>query len=349
MVQVLKDIGDYFGSSNAFLVELNKEGTHLKHLYHWDRDGEFREGMNSQIASFLFPMWIKEFKNNKRILCYPDITELADRYPVEVDILKQWNIQSVLLVPLIIADTIVGFLGIDNYTKNEDNRGLLNSIEHFISSEITRKQELEKQQYLSEHDILTGLYNRNMYESYCLELKSDSLSSLGIVYTSVTGLKVINERFGPVYGNSILVFIGSALQEYFPGGASFRYDGDEFITFVENCTQEALIESVENFHRKGNKTFENNIAVGYSWMDTDISVESLLKNADQMLLQNKTKIKVMKENGTDFIKKIYDDLKKSINEGVFQVYFQPKESIGRKKIVGAEALIRMIHPQYGII
>ena len=148
-------------------------------------------------------MWLKEFKNNKGIICYSDIGELAERYPTEYDLLKKWNIESTLLVPLVIDEKVVGYLGVDNYTKNESNKGLLNSIEHFISSELTRKRVLEKQQYLSEHDILTGLYNRNMYDSYCLELKTDSLLSLGIVYTSVNGLKVINERFGLVYGNSI--------------------------------------------------------------------------------------------------------------------------------------------------
>jgi diguanylate cyclase (GGDEF)-like protein len=294
-------------------------------------------------------MWLKEFKNNKGIICYSDIGELAERYPTEYDLLKKWNIESTLLVPLVIDEKVVGYLGVDNYTKNESNKGLLNSIEHFISSELTRKRVLEKQQYLSEHDILTGLYNRNMYDSYCLELKTDSLLSLGIVYTSVNGLKVINERFGLVYGNSILVFLGSTLQEFFPGGSSFRYDGDEFITFVENCTQDSLIESVENFRKKCNETFENSISAGYSWMETDISVDSLFKHAEKMLQHYKTEMKVLKKNSNDSINKIYKDLRDAIDRGVFTVYLQPKESTERKKVMGAEALVRMVHPKYGII
>ena len=48
-------------------------------------------------------------------------------------------------------------------------------------------------------------------------------------------------------------------------------------------------------------------------------------------------------------KKIEKDVMKQIEDGNFRMYLQPKVSISQKKTVGAEALIRLYHPEKGII
>lgn len=88
-------------------------------------------------------------------------------------------------------------------------------------------QKLQKQQeYLSYHDKLTGLYNRNSFVSYTTDINPDELNSLGAVSVDINGLKNFNKEFGRDYGDEVVIRVGEVLEEYFHTANVYRMTGE---------------------------------------------------------------------------------------------------------------------------
>lgn len=108
-----------------------------------------------------------------------------------------------------------------------------------LARDITDRKKLEeKLRYLSEIDILTGLYNRNSFEEKIKELNHFKYHPLGIIMGDVNGLKVLNDTLGHFEGDKLLKSISSVLKSVCKeSGYVFRWGGDEFIILVPNCDE----------------------------------------------------------------------------------------------------------------
>ena len=74
------------------------------------------------------------------------------------------QIESLIAVPLIENEVIIGFLGIDNPKFNYDDLSLLSSATFFILDSIERRESHSKLEKISFEDGLTGVYNRNKFK-----------------------------------------------------------------------------------------------------------------------------------------------------------------------------------------
>lgn len=74
-----------------------------------------------------------------------------------------------------------------------------------LSRDITERKAMEERlRYLSEIDILTGLYNRYSFEEKIRKLISEENLPLGIIMGDVNGLKLINDTFSHLEGDNLL-------------------------------------------------------------------------------------------------------------------------------------------------
>lgn len=108
-----------------------------------------------------------------------------------------------------------------------------------ISRDITERKIIEsKLRYLSEIDILTGLYNRYSFEEKIKELNTPEHLPLGIIMGDVNGLKLVNDTLGHLEGDKLLKDISLILKESCEEkGLVFRWGGDEFIMLIPNCNE----------------------------------------------------------------------------------------------------------------
>jgi len=120
-----------------------------------------------------------------------------------------------------------------------------------LSRDITERKTMEERlRYLSEIDILTGLYNRYSFEEKIKALNCEKYLPLGIIMGDVNGLKLVNDTFGHLEGDNLLRSIAKILKEIcHTKGNVFRWGGDEFMILIPNCNEsecEDIIQAITN-------------------------------------------------------------------------------------------------------
>jgi len=104
-----------------------------------------------------------------------------------------------------------------------------------ITDIIRKTQEIE---YLSSHDMLTKLYNRHSFDEMILSLSNSAKH--GIIVCDVDGLKLMNDAFGHLDGDQLLIRFAEKLKDIIEDGFIARIGGDEFGVILEDTSLEEL-------------------------------------------------------------------------------------------------------------
>lgn len=162
-----------------------------------------------------------------------------------------------------------------------------------VEEQLREKSYFEKLAYI---DALTGGMNRNAYTNRIFELSTGGKHK-AILYAlfDVNDLKIINDTYGhPAGDDAIRRIYGCLIKAFGQLGDCYRIGGDEFAIIMENCTEEdyevekrRLDHELELNNREVD--YHLSIAGGHAVaaVDEELSFESLMKQADQMLYQNK--------------------------------------------------------------
>ena len=109
------------------------------------------------------------------------------------------------------------------------------------------------QEQLISTDPLTGLNNRNRFETYMLSLFSnvDQAEDVYLLMMDADGFKQINDRYGHVEGDHALQVISATLKEVCSASGGFiaRYGGDEFCVIVPNRSLEQTQDIMERLRQ----------------------------------------------------------------------------------------------------
>ncbi len=102
------------------------------------------------------------------------------------------------------------------------------------------------QEQLISTDPLTGLNNRNRFETYMLSLFSgtDQVNGVYLLMMDADGFKQINDRYGHVEGDHALQVVSATLKEVClaSGGFIARYGGDEFVVLQKAAAEQDVID-----------------------------------------------------------------------------------------------------------
>ncbi len=158
-------------------------------------------------------------------------------------------------------------------------------------------QKVEQQKLLirAETDQMTGLYNKATTESKIQaslrELNGNSYEVLMLV--DIDDFKKINDTFGHLKGDDVIIDIGRTLQEYKGDyGIAGRLGGDEFCVFLTNVldTQLACEKAVliaERLRELYHDECQVTLSIGIAATNQQIPYNVLLENADTALYQAK--------------------------------------------------------------
>jgi diguanylate cyclase (GGDEF)-like protein/PAS domain S-box-containing protein len=150
-----------------------------------------------------------------------------------------------------------------------------------IVRDITdRKKEEELIMKLSFRDQLTGLYNRQYFDQYLIDLEDEGYLPISIIMLDVNGLKLTNDAFGLLVGDQLLMRVSEIILELCPENAVIaRIGGDEFAIVIKDMTNkesEGLVDRI--YERVSDEKVENVIvSVSIGW-ESRISYDESLRD-----------------------------------------------------------------------
>ena len=239
-----------------------------------------------------------------------------------------------------------------------------------VSRDVTeRKKSEQKIHHLAYHDTLTDLPNRRLLVQYLSKELSQAKrvgSKLAVLFLDLDRLKDINDAWGHDVGDLILIEAAKRLKGCIRNHDMVaRLGGDEFTIVLTSVSGKEEVESIvhrlQSLLQKplvlAGQTFTLSMSIGIALYPQDgVEADDLLKRADTALyvvksrgrnsyeffdptMEAKTLERILMEN----------ELRKAINQGHFDIYYQPKTDLATGKLTGMEALVRWIHPELGVI
>ena len=282
---LLKILNDYFHGDRAYLFEFDYEKQVTNNTYEYAAPGITKQiDILQDIPLEVIDTWIKKFEETGTFYISSldkDVDKNSDTYKI----LEMQDITSLIAVPLIKDDVIIGFLGIDNPKINYEDLTLLSSATFFILDSIDRRESHEKLHRLSFEDTLTSVYNRNKFNHDIEEYQQKPVEDIGIAYFDLNGLKEVNDTQGHEAGDKLIKNTANAINSVFIGN-TYRIGGDEFVVITHSVEKDIFEEKVQNVIKKLN---ENNISVslGTSWAQSSETIQKQLTTADHLMYENK--------------------------------------------------------------
>ncbi len=241
----------------------------------------------------------------------------------------------------------------------------------FQIQDITDKKIAEeKLQYEATHDSLTGLPNRAMFmsrlENALERSHRNPAYKVSILFIDLDRFKLVNDSLGHIVGDRLLVEISARLNDCLRSkDIVARLGGDEFTILVEGIFEESeIIVIADRIQEKFSIPFNFNGQEVYSsasigvmhGTNQHLSAEDMMRDADTAMYQAKRAGKAchevfdpeMHEEAKRSLQ-IETDLRRAVENGELNVFYQPIYSLVDDKITGFEALARWNHADLGEI
>lgn len=219
----------------------------------------------------------------------PDVDALKDTDPTEYQILKSQMISSLLVSPFRqeAENTVSGFIGVDNPRWFTKDYTLLDSLSYFIIDEMKKRALSEQLFFMSYHDALTGVFNRNCYKKDFEKFSSDFKNSIGIIYADINGLKKVNDELGHNAGDKLIKNVASILIACFKGHKIYRVGGDEFVIVCKDLSEEEFQSYIKKVRDRVDSDETCSVSFGQAWSNQRDNIEKLVKEADFLMYQDK--------------------------------------------------------------
>ncbi len=238
------------------------------------------------------------------------------------------------------------------------------------SRDVTERRALEEElKRQAFHDTLTGLANRALFLdrlSHAMDRGDRTLDPVAVLFLDIDDFKTVNDSLGHPAGDLLLVAVAGRLRAATrPGDTVARFGGDEFAVLVESGSMPEAAEEVARriaealtptFRLQGN-VLSVRASVGIALgRRPDDNPDSLLRDADLAMY-------LAKRNGKGRFEmyrpdmhaaainrlETAADLRRGLESGQFEVFYQPIVNTHTRQLDGAEALVRWRHPTRGIV
>ena len=236
-----------------------------------------------------------------------------------------------------------------------------------ILARIQRSVELSEDRdtlHWTERDALTGLYNKEFFYRYAVQLDARHRDEpTDAIVLNINHFHTINDRYGKSYGDEVLRQIGAKALELVQnsGGIVCRSEADTFLVYCPHRTDygeilNALSVSLSDAGRSENRV---RLRMGvYAEADKTLDIERRFdraKLAADTCRGSLTRVIGVFDNSMReaelLSEQLIEDFPAAIRERQFRVYYQPKFDIRSDppRLHSAEALVRWQHPTLGTV
>ncbi|MEU4559120.1 EAL domain-containing protein [Actinoplanes sp. NPDC023936] len=293
---------------------------------------------------------------------FPDTEDLRSE-------LREARAKDALVVPLRSGPAIIGTLEVVNRlgetrSFRDSDIQVLETIAAHAAAAVENSRLVDRLRHDAYHDRLTGMPNRRrivdaLAESVRVHAEHEVVA---VVLFDVDGQRNVNESMGHAAGDKLLSEVAARLRGIADSGALVgRIGGDEFVVTLRAESLEATITLATQMRERlrgpmavGSLTLDVDTAVGVAvYPDHGSDPETLLQRAE--LAANAAKAlpygvqpfhpalesRAVRRLG------IAADLRRALDNGQLEVYFQPMVTLADRHVVGVECLARWSHPAHG--
>ena len=153
-------------------------------------------------------------------------------------------------------------------------------------------------------DCLTGLYNRQAFDKSMRRIdtagsrkrrgKEKHEEHCCFAFFDIDHFKRVNDDFGHLYGDEILVLFSNLMKEFFrESDDKFRYGGEEFVVMLKDVNLNIAISILNKFRDKVSKFIfpqigKITVSIGVAFVDKRVPMITVIERADKSVYYSKT-------------------------------------------------------------
>ena len=235
--------------------------------------------------------------------------------------------------------------------------------------DVTEQRDLERKlSHRAFHDELTGLANRALFldrMDHALRVQRSDADPVVVLFVDLDDFKAVNDALGHGVGDQLLRAIADRIRAVAGSGDTpARLGGDEFALLLEDRggvdraldVAERMLNSLREPVRLAGYDLTVLASVGVAVAAPGMTTSSLLRDADIAMYEakraGKGQIKIfdpaMRLGATTQLE-YRSELGSALDNRQLRLVFQPFVDLRTGEVVGAEALIRWVHPTRGEI
>ena len=239
----------------------------------------------------------------------------------------------------------------------------------FFAGRLQQAEQSDRLIYHLTHDTLTGLRNRTQFRLDArTRLAADGSGALAVV--AMDAFRDINQEFGHIIGDALLVEVGAALARLATDDDIVgRLAGDTFGLYLGGIKSEpalrARLEAVSQLFtrpfstgdREGKEFIPLTVTVGAAFStDGAASIDQLMAQADTAVFAGKQRgpgrvelFQSAMESEAGSRARQLAEISNGLEHEEFELFYQPHLDLTSSEITGAEALLRWRHPERGML
>ncbi|MEO3776028.1 bifunctional diguanylate cyclase/phosphodiesterase [Micromonospora sp. B11E3] len=287
----------------------------------------------------------------------------------QLAVLREAAVKDAIIVPLRSGPAVIGTLevtnrlgGVNFFTAQDVP--VLETVAAHAGIALENSRLVDRLRHDAYHDTLTRLPNRRRITGALDEAVKIRAPGevVAVLLFDVDGLRQVNESLGHAAGDQVLAEVADRLRASAPSSALVgRVGGDEFLVTLRLENAEAALELAARLREEIRAemvfdvlTLDVDTAVGVavhpdhgSDAATLLQRVNLAATAAKSVPGNVQLFSPALESRSLRRLGIAGDLRRALDEGELEVYFQPKVTLRDRRLVGVECLARWEHPAHG--